>query len=87
MSEEVLAGWRMAGKAMHQKITGVTKVISMWLTEDVQVDRATKPTEAEEGVLSKCALCGQVAAGRRNEHLLFGCTVDRVVAMRKGVER
>ena len=43
----------------------------------MQVNRATKLTEAEKGVLSKCALCGQCAAGRRNEHLLFKCTDAR----------
>ena len=58
----------------------------MWLTADVQVNRATKLTEAEKGVLSKCALCGQCAAGRRNEHLLFKCTDARVVEVRKEVE-
>ena len=57
----------------------VGMMFSMWMTEGVQVDRATKLTEAEKGVLSKCALCGQSAAGRRNEHLLFECTDDRVV--------
>ena len=58
----------------------------MWLTEDVQVNRASKLAEAEKGVLSKCALCGQCAAGRRNEHLLFKCTYARVVEVRKEVE-
>ena len=61
-------------------------MFSMWMTEGVQVDRATKLTEAEKGVLSKCALCGQSAAGRRNEHLLFECTDDRVVKVGGGVE-
>ena len=60
LGEEVLAiaGWRMAGKAMHQRIAAVRMMFSMWLTKDVQVSRATKLTEAEKGVLSKCALCG-----------------------------
>ena len=31
-------------------------------------------------------LCGQCAAGRRNEHLLFECTAHSVVALRKEVE-
>ena len=65
--EGVLAGWRVFGKAMHQRIA------TMRTIDDVQVNRATKLTEAEEGVLSKCSLCGQSAAGRRNEHLLFKC--------------
>ena len=49
------------------------------VTEDVQVNRATRLTEAEKCVLSKCALCGQCAVGRGNEHLLFKCTDARVV--------
>ena len=44
LGEEVLAGWRMAGKAMHQKVAAVRMVFSMWLTEYVQVNRATKLT-------------------------------------------
>ena len=86
LGEGVLAGWRMTSKAMHQRIAAVRMMFSMWLTEDVQVNRATKLTEAEKGVLSKCALCGQCAAGRRNEHLLFKCTDARVVEVRKEVE-
>ena len=58
----------------------------MWLTEDVQVNRATRLTEAEKGVLSKCALCGQCAVGRRNEHLLRRCTDARVLEVRKEEE-
>ena len=86
LGEDVLAGWRMTSKAMHQRIAAVRMMFSMWLTEDVQVNRATKLTEAEKGVLSKCALCGQCAAGRRNEHLLFKCTDARVVEVRREVE-
>ena len=67
LGEEVLAGWRMAGKAMHQRISAVRMMFSVWLTEDVQVNRATKLTEAEEGVLSKCALCGQSACSRQEK--------------------
>ena len=42
-------------------------------------------------MLSKCALCGQSAAGRRNEHgsqgaLMLECTDVRVVEVRKEVE-
>ena len=70
---------------MHQKIAAMRMMFSMWLDEDVQVNRATKLTEAEKGVLSKCALSGQKAAGKRNEHLLFECTDDRV-AMVEPVE-
>ena len=61
----------MTSKAMRQRIAAVRMMFSMWLTEDVQVNRAAKLTEAEKVVLSNCALCGQCAAGRRNEHLLF----------------
>ena len=90
LGEEVLAiaGWRMAGKAMHQRIAAVRMMFSTWLREDAQVNRATKLTEAEKGVMSKlkCALCGQSAASRRNEHLLFECTDARVVEVRKEVE-
>ena len=86
LGEGVLAGWRMTSKAMHQRIAAVRMMFSMWLTEDVQVNRATKLTEAEKGVLSKCALCGQCAGGRRNEHLLFKCTDARVVEVRKEAE-
>ena len=52
------AGWRMTKNAMRQRIAAVRMVFSLWLTEDVQVNRATKLTEAEKGVLPKCALCG-----------------------------
>ena len=45
-----------------------------------------KLTEAGKGVLSKCALCGQCAAGRGDEHLLFKCTNARVVEVRREVE-
>ena len=52
----------------------------------MQVNRATKLTTTEKGALSKCALCGQCAAGRRNEHLLFKCTDARVVEVRRVME-
>ena len=32
--------------------------------------------------LAKCALCGEEAKGRRNEHLLFECTAASVVELR-----
>ena len=86
LGEGVLAGWRMTSKAVHQRIAAVRTMFSMWLTEDVQVTRATKLTETEKDVLSKCALCGQCATGRRNEHLLFKCTDPRVVEVRKEVK-
>ena len=88
LGEGVLAGWRMTSKAMHQRIATVRMMFSMWLTEDdiVQVNRATKLTEAAKDVLSYCALCGQFAVGRRNERLLFKCTDARVVEVRKEAE-
>ena len=68
----MLAGRRMTSKTMHQRIAAVRMMVSMWLTKDVQVNRATRLTEAEKGVLSKRALCGQCAVGRRNAHLMPG---------------
>ena len=85
LGEGVLAGWRMTSKAMHQRIAAMRMMSSIWLTEDVQVNRATKLTEAEKGVLSNFALCGQCAAGRRNEHLWVKCTDARVVEVRREV--
>ena len=32
LGEEVLAGWRMAGKALHQRVSAVRMMFSMWLT-------------------------------------------------------
>ena len=43
-------------------------------------------TEQEQGVMVKCALCGQSAEGGRNEHLLFKCKDQRVVAVRRRIE-
>ena len=63
LGEEVLAGWRMAGKAMHQRIAAVRMMPSMWLTE---VDRATKPTKAEE-VHSAVEVCTVWAECSRQE--------------------
>ena len=37
-------------------------------------------------MLSKYALCGEAAKGRRDEHLLFECTAASVVELGKGVE-
>ena len=84
--EGTLAGWRMTSKAMHQRIAATRMMFSMWLTEDVQVNRATKLTETEKGVLSKCALCGHCVAGRRSAHLLFKCTDLRMVEVGKEVK-
>ena len=36
--------------------------------------------------MAKCALCDEHALGRRDEHLLFECTDQRVVEVRKQVE-
>ena len=43
-------------------------------------------TNTERAVLSKCALCGEVAEGRRDEHLLFECTAGSVAKLMKEVE-
>ena len=86
LGEEVVAGWRMAGKALHQRVAAVRMMFSMWLTEDVVARRADHLTDAERTVMSKCALCGEEAKGRRNEHLLFECTAASVVKLRKEVE-
>ena len=58
----------------------------MWLTEDVMAKRADHLTDAERTVVSRCALCGEQAKGRGNEHLLFECTSASVVKLRKEVE-
>ena len=76
---------------MHQRVSAVRMVFSMWLTEDVVARRAESAdryylADAERTVLSKCALCGEKAKGRRNEHLLFECTAASVVKLRKEVE-
>ena len=42
--------------------------------------------EVEKAVRSKCASCGEHAKGRRDEHLLFGCTSKSVVKLRREVE-
>ena len=62
----MLVGWRVAGKAMHHRVSAVKMVFSMWLTEDVMARRMDHMTDAERTVrmLSKCALCGEVAKGR-----------------------
>ena len=62
-------------------------MFSMWLTENVQVGRVQRLSEGEKALLSKCALCGEQATGRRNEHLLFHCTEGRVVELSKEVEK
>ena len=52
LGDEVLAGWRMTSKARHQRIAAVRMMFSMWLTEDVQVNRATKLTDQAHCVCS-----------------------------------
>jgi hypothetical protein len=59
---------------------------SMWLAEGVVARRAGHVAGAEGTVVSKCALCGEEATGRRNEHPLFECTATNVVKLRKEVE-
>jgi hypothetical protein len=61
-------------------------MFSKWLTEDVVARRADHLTDAERTVVAKCALCGEEARGRRNEHLLFECTAPSVVELRQEVE-
>ena len=48
--------------------------------------RADHLTDAERAVVSRCALCGEVAKGRRIEHLLLECTAASVVKLRRDVE-
>ena len=86
LGEEVVAGWRMAGRTLHQRVSAVMMMFSVWLTEDVMAKRTDHLTDAERTVVSRCALCGEEAKGRRNEHLLFECTSANVVKLRKGVE-
>ena len=50
------------------------------------MNRATRLTEAEKGVLSKCVMCGQCAVDRRKEHLLFKCIDARVAEVMKEME-
>ena len=83
LGEEVVAGWKMAGKALHQRVAAVRMMFSMWLTEDVVAKRADRLTDAERVVMSKCAMCGEEAKGRRNEHLLSECTAVSVVKLRR----
>ena len=40
----------------------------------------------EVAMVSRCALCGEEAKGRMNEHLLSECTSASVVKLRKEVE-
>ena len=81
-----MVGWKMAGKALHQTVAAVRMMFWMWLTEDVVAKRADCLTDAERIVMSKCALCGKEAKGRRNEHLPFECTAPNVVKLREEVE-
>ena len=82
----MVAGWRMAGKALHERVSTVRLMSSMWLKENVVAKRADRLTDAERTVMSKCALCGEESKGRRNEHLLFECTTTRVVKLREEAE-
>jgi hypothetical protein len=86
LGEEVVAGWRTAGKALHQRVSAVRMMFSMWMTEDVVAKRAAHLTDAERTVVAKCALYGDEARGRRNEHLLFECSAPSVVGLRQEVE-
>ena len=86
LSEEMVAGWKMASKALHQRVAAVRMMFSMWMPEDVVAKRAERLTDAERMVMSRCALCGKEAKGRRNEHLLFECTAPSVVKLREEVE-
>ena len=47
LGEEVVAGWRMAGRALHQRVSAVRMLFSMWLTEDALARRADHLTDAE----------------------------------------
>ena len=81
-----MAGWKMAGRALHQRVSAVRTMFSMWLTEDVVARRADHLTDAEGTAVSKCALRGEVANDRRNEHLQFECTAASVVKLGREVE-
>ena len=61
-------------------------MFSMWLAEDVVVGRKEQLTKAEKAMLSRYALCGKHATGRRNGPPLFECTTDSVVKLRRKVE-
>ena len=41
-------------------------------------------TDAERMAMSRGALCGEEAKGRRNEHLLFECIAHSVVKLHEG---
>ena len=64
LGEEEVAGWRLTGNALHQRVSSVRMVSSMWLTEGVVARRADHLTDAERTVMSKCALSGEEATGR-----------------------
>ena len=53
LGEEVVAGWRMTGKALHQRVSAVRMMFSMWLTEDVVARRADHLTDAEKNASSR----------------------------------
>ena len=86
LGEEVVAGWKMASNALHQRVAAVRMMFSMWLTEDLVARRADHLTDAERTVVTKCALCEEEARCRRNEHPLFECTAPSVVRLRQEVE-
>ena len=62
MGEEVVAGWNMAGKTLHQRVAAVMMMFSMWLTEDVVAKRAGRLTDVhrcrEDGDVEGCAVWG-----------------------------
>ena len=65
LSEEVVAERRMVDSALHQRVSAVNVMFSMWLTEDVVAKRADHLTDEERTVMSRCALCGRKQRARR----------------------
>ena len=63
----MLAGWGMAGDAMHQRhgVSAVRMMFSMWLTEGVTVRRMEQPTEAEKAVLSEVCIVWGASKGQK----------------------
>ena len=60
LGEEVLAGWRMAGRALHQRVSAVRIMFSMWLTEGVVARRAVHLTDwcREDSAVHVCIVWG-----------------------------
>ena len=73
LGEEVVTGWKMSDKALYRRVSAVRMMFSMWLTEDVVAKRADHLTNAERTMMSKCALCGEEARGRRNTRPKMSC--------------